>query len=209
MSPAIFERADYHFLHALALIARSGTASAAVIASSTAISSPPTSASSRRGPETSPENFAHRAALVSAEIARLDGRELDAERQYEQAIGSAQAPMASSTMKRSLTNWRRASMTRRGFVTIARAYLQNARYCYTRWGADGKVRQLGEIYPHLREEERTPSSTSTIGAQVEQLDLATVIKVSQAVSREIVVEKLIDSRHAHRRSSRRAPSAAC
>jgi hypothetical protein len=38
-----------------------------------------------------------------------------------------------------------------------------------------------------------PGSTSTIGASVEQLDLATVIKVSQAVSGEIVLGKLIDT----------------
>jgi hypothetical protein len=36
-----------------------------------------------------PENFENRAALVGAEIARLESRELDAERLYEQAIRSA------------------------------------------------------------------------------------------------------------------------
>src|SRR4029434_5453907 len=41
-------------------------------------------------------------------------------------------------------------------------------------------------------EEPAPAPTSTIEAPVEQLDLATVIKVSQAVSGEIVVEKLLD-----------------
>ena len=41
--------------------------------------------------ENCPENFANRAALVAAEIARLEGRELDAERLYEQAIRSARA----------------------------------------------------------------------------------------------------------------------
>ena len=45
-------------------------------------------------------------------------------------------------------------------------------------------------------------------ASVEHLDLATVIKVSQAVSGEIVLEKLIDSSCALP-SSRPAPSAAC
>ena len=62
-----------------------------------------------------------------------------------------------------------------------------------RWGADGKVRQLDELYPHLREEKPVAGPTSTIGAPVEHLDLATVIKVSQAVSGEIVLEKLIDT----------------
>ena len=36
-----------------------------------------------------PENFANRAALVGAEVARIEGRDLDAERLYEQAIRSA------------------------------------------------------------------------------------------------------------------------
>ena len=33
----------------------------------------------------------------------------------------------------------------RGFKKIAHAYLRDARYCYLRWGADGKVRQLDEL----------------------------------------------------------------
>src|SRR6202043_3666734 len=81
----------------------------------------------------------------------------------------------------------------RGFEKIARVYLQDARYGYVRWGADGKVRQLDEMYPHRREEERPPGPTGKIGAPVEHLDLATVIKVSQAVSSEIVLEMLIDT----------------
>jgi GAF domain-containing protein len=80
----------------------------------------------------------------------------------------------------------------RGFEKIARLYSQDARYGYLRWGADGKVRQLDETYPHFREEEPAPGPTSTIGAPVEHLDLATVIKVSQAVSGEIVLEKMLD-----------------
>ena len=81
----------------------------------------------------------------------------------------------------------------RGFQKFADAYLLEARYCYQRWGADGKVAQLDQLYPHLREEEPVLGPTSTIVAPVEQLDLATVIKVSQAVSGEMVLEKLIDS----------------
>ena len=55
------------------------------------------------------------------------------------------------------------------------------------------MRQLDELYPHLKEEEPAPGPASTIGAPVEHLDLATVIKVSQAVSGEIVLEKLLDT----------------
>ena len=79
----------------------------------------------------------------------------------------------------------------RGFEDIAHLYLSNARYCYLRWGADGKVRQLDEMYAHLGTEEPAPGPTSTIATPVEHLDLATVIKVSQAISSEIVLEKLI------------------
>jgi len=52
----------------------------------------------------------------------------------------------------------------RGFDKIADAYLHEARYCYLRWGADGKVRQLDELYPHLRKEEPTRGTSSTIVA---------------------------------------------
>jgi PAS domain S-box-containing protein len=72
-------------------------------------------------------------------------------------------------------------------------YRRNARDGYVAWGADGKVRQLDEMYPHRREEERAPGPTGTIAAPVEHLELATVIKVSQAVSSEIVLEMLIDT----------------
>jgi PAS domain S-box-containing protein len=72
-------------------------------------------------------------------------------------------------------------------------YLRDARYGYLRWGADGKVRQLDQLYPHLREDEPIFGPTRTIGVPVEHLDLATVIKVSQAVSGEIVLDKLIEA----------------
>ena len=52
--------------------------------------------------------------------------------------------------------------------------------------------QLEELYPHLREEALN-APTKTIGAPVEHLDLATVIKVSQAVSGEILLEKVIET----------------
>lgn len=35
----------------------------------------------------------------------------------------------------------------RGLDQIADLYLQNARRCYERWGADGKVRQIDAGYP--------------------------------------------------------------
>jgi PAS domain S-box-containing protein len=138
------------------------------------------------------ENFENRAALVGAEIARLEGRELDAERLYEQAISSARANgfIHNEALANELASRFYAA---RGFENIARAYLREARYGYLRWGADGKVQQLDEMYPQLGKEEQAFAPAATIGAPVEHLDLATVIKVSQAVSGEIVLEKLLDT----------------
>jgi PAS domain S-box-containing protein len=141
--------------------------------------------------ENCPENFENRSALVAAEIARIEGRDLDAMRLYEQAIRSARAN--SFVHNEALAKELAARFyTACGFEQIAHLYLRNARDCYLRWGADGKVRQLDAMYPLLRMEEPAPAPTSTIAASVEQLDLATVIKVSQAISGEIVLEKLLE-----------------
>src|SRR6266478_142847 len=139
-----------------------------------------------------PENFENRVALVGAEIARIEGRELDAERLYEQAIGSARA---NGFIHNEALAYELAARfyAARGFKQIADLYLRNARYGYLRWGAVGKVQQLDGTYPDLRQEDSLPGPASTIGAPVEHLDLATVIKVSQAVSSEIVLENLIDT----------------
>jgi PAS domain S-box-containing protein len=142
--------------------------------------------------EHGPENFENRVALVRAEIARIEGRPLDAENLYEEAILSAHAN--GFIHHQALANELAAHFyMARGFEKIAHVYLRDARFCYLRWGAAGKVRQLDELHPQLREEEPMAGQTSTIGAPIEHLDLATVIKVSQAVSGEIVVEKLIDT----------------
>jgi PAS domain S-box-containing protein len=139
-----------------------------------------------------PENFENRAALVGAEIARIEGRVVDAMALYEQAIRSAEA--SGFVHNEALANELAARFyAARGFETISHAYLRNARYGYLRWGADGKVRQLDQLYPYLRTEEAAAAPTGTIGAPVEQLDLATVIKVSQTITGEMDLEILIDT----------------
>ena len=141
--------------------------------------------------ENCPANFEGRAALIGAEIARIEGRTLDAEQLYEQAIRSARAN--GFVHNEAVANELAARFyAARGFETISDAYLRNARYCYLRWGADGKVRQLDQLYPQLGDEPPVASATSTIGTPVEHLDLATVVKLSQAVSGTIVLEKLLD-----------------
>jgi PAS domain S-box-containing protein len=139
-----------------------------------------------------PENFANRVALVQAEIARIEDRALDAMELYEQAICSAQA---NGFVQNEALAYELAARfyAARGFEQISDVYLRNARYGYVRWGADGKVRQLDRLYPHLPDNEPVPGPISTIEKPVEHLDLATVVKVSQAASGEIVLEKLVET----------------
>src|SRR5439155_3719572 len=117
-------------------------------------------------------------ALVSAEIARIQGRELDAEHLYEQAIRSAHANgfVQNEALANELASRFYAA---RGFEQIAHLYLRNARQGYLRWGADGKVRQLDQLHAHLGEEEPAAAARGTIATPLEQLELATVLKVSQ------------------------------
>lgn len=190
-SPYFFELAEYHLYAALtraALCDAAGTAERLQHLEALAAHHRQLQAWS----ENCPENFENRAVLVGAEIARIEDRTLDAMNLYEQAIRSAQIngfvhneAVASELAAR--------FYAARGFEFAGRGYLRNARHCYLRWGADGKVRQLDTIHPGLRTEEPAPASTSTITAPVEHLDLSTVIKVSQAVSGEIVREKLLDT----------------
>jgi PAS domain S-box-containing protein len=137
------------------------------------------------------DNFENRAALLEAEIARIEGRELDAERLYERAIRSAHTYgfVHNEALAYEIAARFYAA---RGFEKFAQVYVREARYCYMRWGADGKVRQLERLYPYLGEENKS-GLTGTIGAPVESLDLATVIKLSQAMSSETVLENLVDT----------------
>jgi PAS domain S-box-containing protein len=142
--------------------------------------------------EHSPETFENRAAIAAAEIARIEGRFLDAEILYEKAIRSARAN--GFVHHEAFTNELAGRFYQaRGFERIATIYLRDARDCYVRWGADAKVRQLDQLYPQIRVEKAIANATATIHTPVEHLDLATVIKVSEAVSGEIVLDKLIDT----------------
>jgi PAS domain S-box-containing protein len=189
-SPSVSETAEYHFYGALSRAAACGAAPADQRQEHV-----DALADHHRQLQLwakhCPENFENCAAMVGAEIARIEGRDVDATRLYERAIHSARD---NGFVHNQALAYELAAQfySERGFEDIGHLYMRKARYYYLRWGADGKVRQLNEIFPDLREEERAPTPTSTIATPVEHLDLATVIKVSQAVSGEIVLEKLLE-----------------
>ncbi|MBV8142321.1 MAG: GAF domain-containing protein, partial [Verrucomicrobia bacterium] len=56
-----------------------------------------------------------------------------------------------------------------------------------------KVRQIDQSYSPPYEERTSFSSITTIGTPVVQLDVGTVVKASQAVSSEIVLDKLVEA----------------
>jgi predicted ATPase/signal transduction histidine kinase len=181
--------ATHHFFHALTLTALYATASAAQ------------QQEYRRTLEEKlekfelwtnncPENFRNRQALILAELARIEGRDADAMHLYEEAIRSSGEQ--GFIQNQGLANELAARFyADRGIETIADTYLRNARSCYVRWGAEGKVRQLLDQTPSPLRQEVSFRAEGTIATSIEQLDLATVVKVSQAVFSEIGLNELI------------------
>jgi PAS domain S-box-containing protein len=140
--------------------------------------------------ENCPENFGGYAALVAAEISRIEGRELDAEQLYEKAILGSRAQ--GFIQNEAIANELAARFySARGLETIARTYLRNGRYCYFRWGALGKVQQLEQLYPSLKEAFHSTSG-SAAGTPIEQVDVLALGKAAQAVSSELDLDKLIE-----------------
>lgn len=138
------------------------------------------------------EHFASWAILVAAEMARVEGRALDAEHLYDEAVGLARKNGVIQT--EAIANESAARFyAARGLEAISRLYLHNAKDCYLRWGADGKVQQLERLYPNLWKDPAVFAHGSVIDASLAHLDISTVVKVSQAVSSEIVLEKLIQT----------------
>jgi PAS domain S-box-containing protein len=145
----------------------------------------------REWAESYPPTFADKYALVSAEIARVEGRDADAMRLYERAIVSARD--SGFVQIEGLAHELAAGFNAaRGSTTAEHAHLKAARGCYLRWGGLGKVRQLDQRYPELSEESSS-GLAATIDAPVEQLDVGTVVKASQAVSGEIELGKVIET----------------
>lgn len=137
-----------------------------------------------------PENFESLASLLAAEIARMQGRDLDAARLYEHATRSAQASGFINHEALALEIGARF-YAGRGFDRFAKTYRRDARDGYRQWGADGKVRQLEAEHRHLLDDDSRPTGKSAVLGPVEQLDLSTVLKFSQAVSSETDLKKAI------------------
>ncbi|MDY6805528.1 MAG: AAA family ATPase [Cyanobacteriota bacterium] len=152
-----------------------------------------------------PMNYEHKYALVEAEKARVLGKKWEAAELYEAAIKGAakqKYPHEEALAKELAGEFYLSN----GQENIGGFYLRESYYGYIRWGANAKVQDVGKRYPQFISKivERNlqniafdatitvPSTTTTSGGW-QLLDLPTVIKASQAISSEIILEKLLES----------------
>ncbi len=144
-----------------------------------------------------PENYQNKYDLVQAELARIAGNHLEAQTLYEKAIQGAKKQ--GFIHEEGLAYERAAAY----YLTLDREefgqfYLKNAYACYASWGATAKLKSLSETYPNLlvkatqRSGETGPVSVTTTGRDGKGLDIETVVKASQAIASEIVLDQLLD-----------------
>ncbi|MCT7969363.1 AAA family ATPase [Laspinema sp. D1] len=154
----------------------------------------------RKWAELGPMNYQHKYELVEAEKARVLGHSLEAIDGYERAITGAKEngylPEEALAYELASNFYRHRHQDK-----FADTYLTEAYAIYTKWGAKIKVEQLEAKYPQLKLRKPALSRSSTAIAQMTTattfgssaaLDLATVIKASQAISSELQIEKLVE-----------------
>ncbi|WP_437972031.1 AAA family ATPase [Sorangium sp. So ce260] len=152
----------------------------------------------KRWADAGPDNVLHKHLLLLAEQARVEGRRAEAMDLYERGIEAAR--QADYINNQALGNelygrfW-----LGQGRAEFAGMFLRRALYLYERWGASAKVEALREeLAPAVPSAEGgalglSPTSTALQGlAPGESFDLATVLKTAQAISSEIVLDKVLD-----------------
>lgn len=153
----------------------------------------------------SPMNFQHKYDSIEAERSRLSGKTYEAMELYDRAIAGA---IANNYIQEAALANERAAEFYFGLCKpkIAQAYLKEAYLQYRQWGAIAKVKQLENLYPEWldspeknadfkRYNSTSPDSTiskSSSSTGGEFLDLAAVIKATEAISSELVFDKLLD-----------------
>jgi predicted ATPase/two-component sensor histidine kinase len=138
----------------------------------------------------SPINFGCRADLVSAELARTQGRSDDAIMLYDRSVRAAQS--AGLPHVEALAYELGASFyIGRGIQSVGEAYLSQARDAYARWGAAGKAAQLEDLHACLRESAVSSPAPAAGTVELGTMDLATVLKTSSAISGQTTLDELL------------------
>jgi predicted ATPase/signal transduction histidine kinase/CheY-like chemotaxis protein len=137
-----------------------------------------------------PSNFESGAALLVAELARIDGDDRAAER-YEDAIRSAREhgllPLLAVSYEVASSFYRA-----RGFGLIADTYLREARNAYRRWGAEGKVKQLEQRNAFLAFQ-GIAGEGPMLDLGSTHLDLLAIVKASHTISSLMIGDQLLDT----------------
>ncbi|BAY90168.1 MULTISPECIES: trifunctional serine/threonine-protein kinase/ATP-binding protein/sensor histidine kinase [unclassified Tolypothrix] len=162
-----------------------------------------------------PFNHQHRSSLVAAERYRVLGKFAEAMEHYDLAI--AQAKTHGYLQDEALSNELAAKFYLSwGRQKVAASYMQEAYYCYARWGAKAKTEDLENHYPDLLRiilqqriqplqmlETLSSGFSPTISvhnstdlsrsssAEISTFDFAAILKASQAISGTIQLDKLL------------------
>lgn len=138
--------------------------------------------------ELNPTTFANKLALIEAEIASLKGEFRLAAVRYEQSVNLAEAAgfVHEQALGHELAG---AFYERSGLQTAAQSHMHTAHACYSLWGAEGKAQQIQARFPEYFS--KMLAATAARGDSQADLDLDVVIRSSQALSEEIVLERVI------------------
>ncbi len=150
--------------------------------------------------ELGPENFQHKYCLIEAERMRVLKQHDRARELYDQAIDLAiqsayhnDASLACELAGRYYYS--------RGETRLASYYFNEAVALLSRWGAIALAEQLKQTFPDLLSKttgrqsvmtEADTDSQTTSGRASSALDLASILKASQALSGEIHLERLLE-----------------
>ncbi|MEG4581751.1 AAA family ATPase [Microcoleus sp. MON1_C5] len=158
-----------------------------------------------------PMNYLHKYHLVEAEKNRVLARKTEAIEFYDIAIKGAkengyiqEEALANELAAKFYLDWSKEK--------VAASYMQEAYYCYARWGALAKVEDLENRYPQLlhpilnqpklrfnpletlatiSQSSQTSSNSST--SISDALDFASIVQAAQALSSKIQLDELLDT----------------
>ncbi|WP_234023033.1 AAA family ATPase [Sorangium cellulosum] len=146
-----------------------------------------------------PQSHRHRCLILNAELARSEQRE-DVGALYDQGITAARegqflhdAALANELCARHYLD--------RGRAFVACAYMTEAHRLYARWGAARPMRRIERNFPHVLRPEALRRHAAPMrgghaeveGAPHAELDVTTVLRASQAVSSELILDRLIET----------------
>ncbi|ETR72076.1 MAG: ATP-binding region ATPase domain-containing protein [Candidatus Magnetoglobus multicellularis str. Araruama] len=133
-----------------------------------------------------PMNHLHKYHIMQAELFRVTGQHDEAYNNYNKAISLAKDNKYVND--EALANELTAQMCLiRSEWEKARSYMHESRHCYLRWGAIAIVKFLEDRYYQLLE--------GGMGSKEEEkgFDTVSVMKASQAISGEIMLDRLLDN----------------